>query len=452
MSNLSTSHPALDGVDTVIVATPDIQGRLVGRRVPADQFATACTDGVAVSTCVYGWDIGQSADLLATGVLPYTGMQTGMGDFYLFPDLDTLRPAAWLDRTAICLAHAREPDGSDTPPCPRHLLRRQIERLRAAGYTASVGTELEYLLVEGTAGDLYRRDYAGLQPVTHRPSDFLIAEGDDLAGFFSDLRAVLAAADVPVEATQLEWGLGQIETTIVHGEPMAMADRHTLYKMAVKRMAARAGRTASFMAKPLDDGPGNSCHVHLSLRALDGTPAFWAEGEPHHVSPVLRHAVAGALANAPDLMAWYAPMVNSYRRIRSQDAAGWGQTWGIDHRFTSARVVGHTPGSIRMEFRLAGADANPYLVLAGLIASIVDGIEHQLDPGPPETGNPYERPAGAIPQHLGDAVARFRSSEFTRAAFGDALVDHYATVAEFEWDLFLNGVTDWERRRYFDTV
>ena len=233
---------------------------------------------------------------------------------------------------------------------------------------------------------------------------------------------------------------------------MAMADRHTLYKMAVKRMAARAGRTASFMAKPLDNGPGNSCHVHLSLRALDGTPAFWADGEPHHVSPVLRHAVAGALANAPDLMAWYAPMVNSYRRIRSQDAAGWGQTWGIDHRFTSARVVGHTPGSIRMEFRLAGADANPYLVLAGLIASIVDGIERQLDPGPPETGNPYERPAGAIPQHLGDAVARFRASEFVRAAFGDGLVDHYATVAEFEWDLFLNGVTDWERRRYFDTV
>lgn len=447
-----SQHPALAGVDTVIVATPDMQGRLVGRRVPVDQFEAACTDGVGISTCIYGWDIGQSVDLLASGALAYTGMHTGMGDLYIFPDLATLRPAGWLERTAICLADAREPDGRDTWLSPRHILQAQIERLRAAGYVASVGTELEYVLYEGAPADLHRADYQGLVPSTFRPSDYLIAEGDDLAGFFSEVRAVLAAADVPVEATQLEYGLGQIETTIVHAEPMAMADRHSLYKLAVRRMAARGGRTASFMAKTADGAMGNSCHVHLSLRSADGSPVFWADGEPHHVSPVLRHAVAGALAHAPELMAWYAPLVNSYRRIRGQDAAGWGQTWGIDHRFTSVRVVGHTPSSIRLEFRLPGADTNPYLTLAALLASVLDGIERQLDPGPPETGNPYERPAGAIPQHLGDAVARFRASDWVRGVFGDAVVDHYATVADFEWEQFLNAVTDWERRRYFDTV
>ncbi|MGB8859327.1 MAG: glutamine synthetase family protein [Ilumatobacteraceae bacterium] len=449
---MNTQLASLGGVDTVVVATPDIQGRLVGRRIPAAAFDEACTEGVGVSTCIYGWDIGQSAELLAAGTLAYTGMHTGMGDLFIRPDLTTLRPAPWLQRSAICIADAFEPDGSPTLLSPRHVLRTQLERLRAAGYVASVGTELEYYLYEGSPAELFGRDYRDLQPVTFRPSDYLISAGDELDGFLGEVRQVLAAADVPVEAGQIEWGLGQIETTIVHDEPMKMADRHVLYKLAVRQLAARAGRTASFMAKPLDGMPGSSCHIHLSLRTLAGSPAFWSEGEAHHISPLLRQAVAGALVHAPELMAWYAPTVNSYRRIRSQDAAGWGQTWGIDHRFTSARVVGHSPASIRLEFRLPGADTNPYLALAALVASVLDGLERQLDPGPPETGNPYERPAGAIPQHLGDATARFAASEFTRSVFGDDLVRHYATIAEFEWNQFLDGVTDWERRRYFDTI
>ncbi|MDO8364949.1 MAG: glutamine synthetase family protein [Actinomycetota bacterium] len=450
--HLASLGAAAGEIDTVVVATPDIQGRLVGRRVPVAGFDYACADGVGVSTCIYGWDVTQSVDLLAAGTLPYTGMHTGMGDLFIRPDLSTLRQASWLQRSAICLADAFEPDGSPTPIGPRNLLRTQIERLRAAGFTASVGTELEYYMYEGEPRALFERDYRDLQPVTFRSSDYLISAGDELDGFLGELRRVMAAADVPIEAGQIEWGLGQIENTIVHDEPMKMADRHVLYKLAVRQLAARSGRTASFMAKPMDGVPGSSCHIHLSLRALDGRPVFWSPDEPHHIAPALRHAVAGALTHAPELMAWYAPTVNSYRRIRSQDAAGWGQTWGIDHRFTSVRVVGHSASSMRLEFRLPGADTNPYLAIAALLASVLDGIERRLDPGPPETGNPYERPAGEIPQHLGQAVARFAASDWNRSMFGGGTVEHYATIGEFEWDQALSAVTDWERRRYFDTI
>jgi glutamine synthetase len=150
-------------------------------------------------------------------------------------------------------------------------------------------------------------------------------------------------------------------------------------------------------------------------------------------------------------MAWYAPTVNSYRRLRSQDAAGWGTTWGMDHRFCSVRVIGHHPGDLRLEFRLPGADANPYLVLTALLASVRDGLTRASDPGPATTGNPYDHPAGG-PQHLGEAVAAFASSAFARATFADQVVDHYATLGRFEWDRFLDSVTDWERERYFELI
>lgn len=454
---MSSGHPdgvpqLPSGVETLIVATADLQGRLVGRRVPLTQVADAFEGAVGLSTCVYGWDIGQSSNLLASGALPYTGMHTGMGDLFLRPDPSTLRRAGWLNRTAIVLADAYEADGTPTPVAPRRLLRVQLERLAALGLTASVGTELEYFLFEGAPRQLFDDGYRSLEPVTYRPADYLISDGDALDDSIAELRAVLADSNIDVEASQIEWGLGQIETTLVHTDPMAMADRHVLYKLAVRRLAARSGRTASFMAKPRDGQPGSSCHIHLSLRAADGRPVFWDDDADDHLSPSIRHALAGALDRAPELMAWYAPTINSYRRIRGQDAAGWGQTWGLDHRFTSVRVIGHSPSSMRFEFRLPGADTNPYLALAALLASVIDGLERRLDPGPPESGNPYERPAGRVPQHLGEAVERFAGSAWTRATFGADVVDHYATIGRFEWDQFLDAVTDWERLRYFDTI
>jgi len=189
----------------------------------------------------------------------------------------------------------------------------------------------------------------------------------------------------------------------------------------------------------------------LPLRDAQGHPLFWDDAAEDHLAPALRHAIGGALGRAGEVMAWYAPTVNSYRRLRSQDAAGWGTTWGMDHRFCSVRVIGHHPNDLRLEFRLPGADANPYLVLTALLASVRDGLTRASDPGPATTGNPYDHPAGG-PQHLGEAVAAFASSAFARATFADQVVDHYATLGRFEWDRFLDSVTDWERERYFELI
>ncbi len=441
-----------DGTETVIVATPDAQGRLVGRRVPASTFESVLVDGVAVASCVFAWDIAQNSDLLASEALAYTGMHTGMGDLILRPDVATLRPAGWLDNSAIVLADAVETDGTPTHVAPRTILARQLDRLAGLGLTASVGTELEYSLFHGSPAELFDADYRDLRPVTRRPADFAILDGDELEPFLADQRRRLLYSNIAVEASQIEWGLGQIETTLVHTEPMAMADQHVLYKLAVRSLAARNQMTASFMAKPRDGQPGNSCHMHLSLRDIDGNPVFWSDDTADHLSDRLRHAIGGALQRVPASMAWYAPTVNSYRRVRGKDAAGWGQTWGIDHRFVSVRVIGHAPSSIRMEFRLSGADANPYLALAALIASVIDGIENQTDPGPPVVGNPFDHDPGNVPRHLGEAVDRFAVDPWAREAFGEDVVDHYATLGRFEWDQFLDSVADWDRRRYFDTI
>jgi glutamine synthetase len=450
--SVSTSDD-LQEFDTVIVATPDIQGRLIGRRTTVEGFRQAIEHGgIHVSTCIFGWDIAQDPTLIFEGALDYTGIHTGMGDLTLRPDLTTLRRAGWLERTAVCLADAVEPDGSPTRVSPRALLRAELARWEESGRSVSTGTELEFYLYRGGPHTARANGYRGMVPTTLSPADYSLYEGDEFEPFFADVRDRLQATGIEIEAAQLEWGLGQWETTLTHASPLEMADRHALYKLATRTLAARAGMTATFMAKPFDGGPGSSCHVHLSVKDGDGSALFWDAESDRNLSSGLRHAVGGSLARAGELMAWYAPTVNSYRRIRGQDAAGWGLTWGVDHRFCSVRVVGVRPTELRLEFRLPGADANPYLVLTALLASARDGLECRTDPGSATVENPYASAPEGIPQHLGEAVAAFRTSAFARAAFGEEVVEHYAALGGFEWRRFLDAVTDWERERYFELI
>ncbi len=442
----------VDDFDTVIITAPDPHGRMFGRRVSSESFGRVVAEGgIGVSTCVYGWDIAQDASLLIAGSLAYTGVQTGMGDFLLRPDLSTLRPAGWLDRTAICIGDSIEESGLPTSVAPRSILKDELFRWSTAGISASAGTELEFYLYRGSPRAARAAGYSDLVPTTESPADYSIYEGDEFDSFFADLRGRLDRSGLKLEASQGEWGLGQWETTLQHGEPLEMADRHALFKLATRSFAARHDMSATFMAKPFDGGPGSSCHVHVSVRNTDGAPLFWDDTRGG-TSDSLRWAVGGALANAGGLMALYAPTVNSYRRIRGQDAAGWGLTWGFDHRFVTARVIGHTPDSVRLEFRLPGADANPYLVLAGVLASIRTGMEDQVDPGEPTVGDPFGAPATGIPQNLGEAVTAFRSCALAIETMGAEVVDHYATLMQREWDVFLDSVTDWDRRRYFELI
>ncbi|QJY47751.1 glutamine synthetase family protein [Pseudonocardia broussonetiae] len=452
---LAAAGLAEDEIHTVVVATPDLQGRLVGRRVPVEGFARVVEEGVDVCTCVFAWDLTQSLELVEANVFTLCGLHNGIPDFTLLPDLTTLRRAAWLDGIAFCFADAvdkatREP----LPISPRQILKQQIERLGAVGLRALTGTELEFYLFLNAPRDLRRAGFRGLEPTTLVPSDFMIHEGNLHEPFFRALRRDLRDSRIEVEAAQSEWGSGQWEMTFRYGEPLEMADRHALYKLAVRDSAAAAGMSATFMAKPLNQGqPGSSCHVHVSMVDLDGRPTFWDPAEEHGIAGTMAQAIGGVLEHAPDLMAWYVPTVNAYRRVNSGDVAGWGSTWGLDNRTTSVRVVGRHSHDLRFEFRLPGADTNPYLTLAGLLASARDGILGKTAPPPMTTGNGYAAPVDpAFPVDLGQAAARLRGSAFVADTVGEDQRDHMAVLAEHEWRAFMAHTGDWDLDRYFDRI
>jgi glutamine synthetase len=438
------------GIERVIVAGVDMQGRLFGKRMSPQVFAAKADEGLHVCTCVYAWDVAQSLEGLH---VDFAGSHTGWHDFRLAPDLATLRRAGWLEHTAICLADSIDPGtGQLLPVAPRTILRNQVGALTESGLLPYAATELEFYLYRGTPGELREAGYRDMVPTTAVHADYNITEGNAMEPFFSGLCRALDDSDVPVEMAQVEYGHGQWEINLQYADAVEMADRHVLFKQATRDYAARHGYTATFMPRPLTDDIGSSCHIHVSLRTAAGTPVFHDPSADHQVSETLRNAVGGALAHAAELMCWYAPTINSYRRTNSQDFAGNGLTWGYDNRTVTTRVLTEPASATRLEYRLPGADVNPYLALAGLLASVRDGIQARTDPGEPQAGNAYQNTRFFLPATLGEAAEAFSASSFTAAAFGKDIVRHYHAVAAFEWNDFLRSVTDWERERYLDVI
>ncbi len=435
------------GIETVVVAAPDLQGRLFGRRMPRDAFRER-PEGVDVCTCTLAWDMEQ--DLEVPGVA-FAGFHNGWPDFRLVPDLSTLRPLGWLDGVAICFADIVDQDGQPVDIAPRNLLQAQLRRLRDAGYEAYIGSELEFYLYRNDPDAARRMQYRDLAPTTSAHVDYLISPGNLMEPFFRRVAHGLARSGITMETAQNEWGHGQWELGVRYDAALRTADAHTLFKLAIKELAAREGMVATFMARPSTESIGSSGHVHLSLRDRAGGFPFYDGEADHRLSHLFRSAVGGLLTHASDLMLWYAPNVNSYRRVsRDELVAGAGATWGYDNRTVSVRTLGSSPSSLHLEFRLPGADVNPYLAFAGMIASVTAGIEGGIDPGPPLEGNAYAQDRAPLPAHLAEASAAFRRSESTRRWFGDRVVDHYAAMADHEWSSFTNVVTEWEIARYFE--
>ncbi len=453
---LSQHDLVTHGYDTVIVCAPDMAGRLIGKRLTPRKFDEFRERGIAVSSCTFGWDIAQDIGL----EVPYTGWHTGWRDFLLVADLSTMRPAAWLERTAIVIADiVEEHDRSPVEIAPRQILRRQIDALAADGLAADVGTELEFHLYRDGLDDLRRRGYRDRTPSTVFHADYTVQQVNASEPFFQRLRGALDATGLDVEMSQGEWGLGQWEINLTYADALDMCDRHTIFKLAVKDVAAQAGMAATFMPKPNAGEVGSSCHVHLSLRADDAAAAggtgsypFFDASAPDHMSTTMRHAIGGVLEHAPALMAWYAPTINSYRRTNSSDFAGHGATWAFDNRTVSCRILGTGASSMRLEWRVPGADVNPYLAVAGMIASLRAGMSGAIDPGPAATGDAYQQATTSFPQHLGLAAEEFLASPFVTGAFGAAVAEQYGLTARYEWSRFLDAVTDWELDRYFEVI
>jgi glutamine synthetase len=441
----------LEAFATVIVTSADVTGRPVGKRVAVDVFRRLVHEGIPLSSCVLGWDVDQWPG----PVQEYTGHHTGWHDVRLVPDLGTLRPAAWLERTAICVADFVEMRSDELAPvAPRSILRRQIERLEATGLTAQVASELEFSLYHGSYDEGRASGYETLVPTTLARADYTIQAGDRYEGFFSVVRDALAESELGPWTSQVEWGLGQWEINLEYRHALEMADRHLLFKLAMRTLAANAGMAVTFMARPFADTTGSSCHLHVSLVDGDGRNVFHDPNDADGISAPLRHAIGGVLERAPELMVFYAPTVNAYRRTNSGEFSGNGLSWGFDSRMVSCRVLAEGAESTRLEWRVPGADANPYLAIAGLLASALGGIENETDPGEPLMGRDYDRPVRPLPSTLGEAVERLRDGAFAAEALGKDVVAHYVEAGRWEWERFLaaDAVSEWERRRYFDVI
>ncbi|HEX2281770.1 MAG TPA: glutamine synthetase family protein [Thermomicrobiales bacterium] len=435
------------GYQTVVIATPDTQGRPVGRQLPLRRFLDDPLAGVEVSSYILVYDLAG----IPLQDSPYSGAQTGYHDVRLLPDLSTLRPYPGVPATAICLADLVDEGGTEVPFAPRAVLKGQVEAAGQMGFEVRLATELEFYLFENDLREARRLGYRGLEPTTPARSTYGTVAAIAQQPFLTTICQAMEAAGIMVGSAQTEAGRGQWEVNFQHTDPLQAADHHLVYKACVRELARQAGLTVTFMARPVVDDLGSSCHLHFSLTA-DNQPVFPIEPGSGALSRTAQHAVGGLLEHLPATAFFFAPFANSYKRQAPGFAAGGVTAWGQDNRSVAIRVVGRGE-SLRVEHRFPGADANPYLAAAALIAAGLDGIASRRDPGSPVAGDADARPElPRPPASLGEALASFESSQFVRKSFGDAVAAHYAAHARAEWAATLVTVTDWELTRGFEAV
>ncbi len=433
-------------IDTVILAITDMQGRLQGKRFAAEHFVD---DVLAHGTEGCNYLLAVDVEMNTVGGYTMSSWDTGYGDFVMAPDLSTLRRTTWHPGTALVLADVEWEDGAAVAPSPRQVLKRQVDRLGEYGWTAFVGTELEFMLFDETYESASAKRYARLAPANQYNGDYSILGTSRVEPILRAIRHGMRDAGLNVESAKGECNFGQHEIAFKYADAITTCDNHSVYKTGAKEIAAQQGAALTFMAK-YDAHEGNSCHIHLSLRTADGDPAF-AGDRAGGVSTVFEHFLAGQLAALREMTYLFAPNINSYKRYQPDSFAPTAVKWGRDNRTCALRVIGHGP-SLRFENRVPGGDVNPYLAVAGMIAAGLHGIENELALEAPFTGNAYAADAEQVPQLLSDAAHLFQSSDLVRKAFGDDVVDHYANAARVELAAFNAAVTDWERVRGFERM
>ncbi len=441
-------------VETVITAFPDLYGRLVGKRITGHFYVEEVARG-GMHACDYLLACDMEMD--PTPGYAFTSWETGYGDFHAVPDPRTLRWASWLDETAIVLCDlVDEGDHQPVEVSPRRILKRQVERLAERGLTPMMGSELEFYLLRQGYGELRQGGFRELRPEVDYVEDYHVLSGGYVDDVLGDIRKHVDHSAIPVEFSKGEWGPGQHEINLRYAEAVEMADRHVIYKLAAKEIAHRAGCSLTFMAKVAPELAGNSLHIHTSLVDAEGQGAFAGDeplpGTPVTSSPLFRHWLGGLLAHAHELGWFFAPNVNSYKRYQPGTFAPTGIAWSWDNRTAGFRLVGHGP-SLRVECRIPGGDANPYLAYAALLAAGLDGIERELDPGPAFEGDVYAAEGlPQVPGSLPEALGAFESSALAREAFGAPVVEHLLHVARTEQREIDDRVSDVERARYFERI
>ncbi len=443
-----TQAVAEGSIDTVLVAQVDMQGRLMGKRFQAEFFLQSAWR--ETHSCMY---------LLATDyemetVAGYraTSWKAGYGDYTMKPDLSTLRVVPWLEGTALVLVDLQDHrTHSDVPHSPRAILRRQIARLADMGYQAKMASELEFFLFNNSFGELAEAGYRGFRPVSAYNEDYHIFQTSKEEDVMRAIRTGLNGAGIPVECTKGEAWAGQEEVNVAYTGALEAADNHVIVKNGCKEIAHAKGKAVTFMAKYTSEAAGSSSHVHQSLWTLDDKPAFLDPDQPQGMSQLMRQYTAGLLRHAAEITYFLAPNVNSYKRFVAGTFAPTKAVWSTDNRTAGYRLVGEGGSGIRMECRVGGADLNPYLAFAALIAAGIDGIENGMELEPEFRGDAYVSDSvPEVPRTLRAATAALDGSAMLRSAFGDDVVDHYVHAAEWEQEQYDSRVTDWEIARGFE--
>lgn len=440
-----------DEMDTVVVGFTDHYGRVHGKRFTASHFLDEVSEHGT-----HGCDYLLTVDMEMEPVpgYRYANWELGYGDFHMVPDLDTLRIATWLDRTAFVLCDLEDPRTHElVDVAPRTILRRQLEKAAASGYSAMGASELEYFIFEDSYRQAADKRYTGLVPAGWYIEDYHLLQGTREEHYNGAVRRHLSASGIPVENSKGEWGRGQHEMNIRFTNLLDMADRHTIMKQAMKEIAEGMGISVTFMAKPDMSEAGSSCHLHVSLwndsgNALPGDQLFG----PVHGSDLFRWFLGGWMSHVPELMVFFAPTINSYKRYQDQSWAPTRLGWSYDNRTAGFRVVGHDQ-SLRIECRIPGADANPYLAYSAVLAAGLDGIANQTEAPEIFEGDVYAaQELPRVPYTLREATDLFANSAFVKESFGEDVQQHYAHFFRVEQKAFDNSVTDWERWRYFERI
>lgn len=435
-------------IDTVLVVFPDHMGRLMGKRVTSSFFFDRIVPG-GMDGCNYLLSVDM--EMNPQSGFEMASWEKGYGDFHAKLDPATLRLTPWLEGTALILADLEWEGGGPVTQSPRAILKHQIARAAKLGMIPMMGSELEFYLFMERHETLSQRNFVNPKPSSEYIIDYHILHTTRDEFVIRDIRNMMCAAGVPVEFSKGEWGKGQQEINLEYSGALEMADRHVIYKNGVKEIAWAKGCSATFMSKYDAAEAGSGCHLHASIVDKAGKSLFW-DSKKHKETQLFRQFLGGQLRYASDLFLFFASTINAYKRFQAGTFAPTSIVWSHDNRTTGYRIVGHGSG-FRFENRMPGADVNPYLSFAAIIAAGLAGVKEKLDCGDPYQGDAYQNASlPRVPTSLTSAADAMDKSTMAREAFGDDVVNHYVHLARLEQQSFDRAVTDWERRRYFDRI
>ena len=433
-------------IDTVVVAMTDMQGRLTGKRIHGqfflDEVLKHGTEG-----CNYL--LAVDVDMNTVAGYEMSSWERGYSDFALVPDMNTLRVIDWQPGAVLVLADVQWLDHTDVVASPRQILRKQVKALNEAGMEAMCGTELEFVVFKDTYEEAWDKGYKNLIPVNQYNVDYSILGGSRIEPLLRRIRLSMAKAGMVVESVKGECNFGQHEIAFKYSDALSNCDNHVIYKNGAKEIASEEGYALTFMAKP-NEKEGNSSHIHLSFRGLDGSMVMADEKDKEQgMSDVGRQFVAGQIAHLREMTLFFAPNINSYKRFVPGSFAPTAIRWGRDNRTCALRLVGHGP-SLRLENRVAGGDVNPYLAVAGIIAAGLDGIKKKMVLEPAFQGNAYESDSARLPSSMPEALELWENSAWVKEVFGAEVQGHYANMAKIEIAAYGKAITDWELFRNFE--